>query len=78
MESIFLVKTNICVPVGIFYPDNHVVNDGNTRSVSQELLVSRLTIILFCFYKLVVEVNIIRLTLLYSARCKQSLDKQCV
>ena len=58
-----LVETDICVAVAVLNADNQVANNRHARAITKELLVCRLCIILLCLYELVVEVNVIPLTL---------------
>ncbi len=57
------MKWNICVAIAILYADNQVANNRHARAIAKELLVCRLCIILLCLYELMVEINIIHLTL---------------
>lgn len=58
------METHIGVAVAVLYAYNHVSYDSHARPVSKELLICRLRVILLGFYKLMVEVNVIRLTFL--------------
>ena len=69
------MKWNICVAIAILYADNQVANNRHARAIAKELLVCRLCIILLCLYELMVEINIIHLTLFQSARCKHTIEQ---
>ena len=69
------MKWNICVAIAILYADNQVANNRHTRAIAKELLVCRLCIILLCLYELMVEINIIHLTLFQLARCKHTIEQ---
>ena len=64
LQRVLLMKTNICIAVAILYADNQVANNRHARAIAKELLVCRLCIILLSLYELMVEINIIHLTLL--------------
>ena len=69
------MKWNICVAIAILYADNQVANNRHARAIGKELLVCRLCIILLCLYELMVEINIIHLTLFQLARCKHTIEQ---
>ena len=69
------MKWNICVAVAIPNADNQVANNRHTRAITRELLVCRLCIILLSLYELMVEINIIHLTLFQLTRCKHSIEQ---
>ena len=63
------------VAIAILYADNQVANNRHARAIAKELLVCRLCIILLCLYELMVEINIIHLTLFQLARCKHTIEQ---
>ncbi len=69
------MKWNICVAIAILYADNQVANNRHARAIAKELLVCRLCIILLCLYELMVEINIIHLTIFQLARCKHTIEQ---
>ena len=69
------MKWNICVAIAILYADNQVANNRHARAIAKELLVCRLCIIHLCLYELMVEINIIHLTLFQLARCKHTIEQ---
>ena len=69
------MKWNICVAITIHYADNQVANNRHARAIAKELLVCRLCIILLCLYELMVEINIIHLTIFQLARCKHTIEQ---
>ena len=69
------MKWNICVAIAILYADNQVANNRHARAIAKELLVCGLCIILLSLYELVVEINIIHLTLFQLARCKHTIEQ---
>ena len=69
------MKWNVCVAIAILYADNQVANNRHARAIAKELLVCRLCIILLCLYELMVEINIIHLTLFQLTRCKQTIEQ---
>ena len=69
------MKWNICVAITILYADNQVANNRHARAIAKELLVCRLCIILLCLYELMVEINIIHLTIFQLARCKHTIEQ---
>ena len=69
------MKWNICVAIAILYADNQVANNRHARAIAKELLVCRLCIILLCLYELMVEINIIHITLFQLARCKHTIEQ---
>ena len=68
------MKWNICVAIAILYADNQVANNRHARAIAKELLVCRLCIILLCLYELMVEINIIHLTLFQLTKCKHTIE----
>ena len=68
------MKWNICVAIAILYTDNQVANNRHARAIAKELLVCRLCIILLCLYELMVEINIIHLTLFQLTKCKHTIE----
>ncbi len=69
------MKWNICVAIAILYADNQVANNRHARAIAKELLVCGLCIILLSLYELLVEINIIHLTLFQLARCKHTIEQ---
>ncbi len=69
------MEANICVAIAILYADNQVANNRHARAIAKELLVCRLCIILLCLYELMVEINIVHLTLFQLARCKHTIEQ---
>ena len=68
------MKWNICVAIAILYADNQVANNRHARAIAKELLVCRLCIILLCLYELMVEINIIHLTLFQLTKCNHTIE----
>ena len=68
------MKWNICVAIAILYADNQVANNRHARAIAKELLACRLCIILLCLYELMVEINIIHLTLFQLTKCKHTIE----
>ena len=60
------------------YADNHVANDSHTWTVPEKLLVCGFRIKLLSLYELVVEVNIIPLTLFQLPCGQQAIEEQCI
>ena len=69
------MKWNSCVAIAILYADNQVANNRHARAIAKELLVCRLCVKLLCLYELMVEINIIHLTLFQLARCKHTIEQ---
>ena len=69
------MKTNICVTIAILNANNQVANNRHARAITKELLVCRLCIILLSLYELMVEINIIHLTLFKLTRCKNTIEQ---
>ena len=63
------------VAIAILYADNQVANNRHARAIAKELLVCRLCIILLSLYELMVEIDIIHLTLFQLARCKHTIEQ---
>ena len=69
------MKWNFCVTIAILNANNQVTNNRHARAITRELLVCRLCIILFSLYELMVEINIIHLTIFQLARCKHTIEQ---
>ena len=69
------MKTNICITIAILNANNQVANNRHARAITKELLVCRLCIILLSLYELMVEINIIHLTLFKLTRCKNTIEQ---
>ena len=69
------MKWNICVAIAVLYANNQVANNRHARAITKELLVCRLCIILLSLYELMVEINIIHLTLFQLAGCKHTIEQ---
>ena len=70
-----MMETNICVTIAILYTDYQIANNRHARAITKEFLVCRLCIVLLCLYELMVEINIIHLTLFQLARCKYTIEQ---
>ena len=75
LQRVLLMETNICVAIAILNANNQVANNRHARAITRELLVCRLCIILLGLYELMVEINIIHLTLFQLARCKHTIEQ---
>ena len=75
LQRVLLMETDVCVAVAVLNADNQISNNRHTWSITKELLVCMLCIIFLCFYELVVEINIIHLTLFQLTRCKHTIEQ---
>ena len=73
--GVCLMKTHIRVTIAILNANNQVANNRRARAITRELLVCRLCIILLSLYELMVEINIIHLTLFKLTRCKNTIEQ---
>ena len=62
--------------IAILNANNQVANNRHARAITRELLVCRLCILLLGLYELMVEINIIHLTLFQLARCNIQLSSK--
>ena len=69
------MEANICVAIAILNADNQVANNRHARAITKELLVCMLCIILLGLHELMVEINIIHLTLFQLAICKHTIEQ---
>ena len=69
------MKTNICVAIAILNANNKVANNRHARAITRELLVCRLCIILLSLYELMVEIDILHLTLFQLTRCEHTIEQ---
>ena len=69
------MKTNICVAIAILNANNQVANNRHARAITRELLVCRLCIILLSLYELMVEIDILHLTLFQLTRCEHTIEQ---
>ena len=69
------MKTNVCVTIAILNANNQVANNRHARAITRELLVCRLCIILLSLYELMVEIDILHLTLFQLTRCEHTIEQ---
>ena len=77
-QCVLLVEVYIGVPIHRLYVDNHVLNNSNSSTIPQELLVGRFCVILLCLDELMVKVQVIEFSLCQSSCSQQGVDKQIV
>ena len=75
LQRVLLMETDVCVAVAVLNADNQISNNRHTWSITKELLVCMLCIIFLCFYELVVEINIIHLTLFQLTSCTHTIEQ---
>lgn len=69
------MEANTCVAIAVLYANNQVANNRHAWAITKELLVCRLCIIILSLHELMVEINIIHLTLFLLARCKHTIEQ---